>query len=718
MPFKNNPGCSCCGGCCEVKVVKPLPLRTAIPGGGASYSDTEWNASYVSGIIGTDNTVPANTTVTISVPIGCTDYAVDVEVLNDAGQDVSDGSPGLRIKVGDCLQAQNYLQTQTSSQGDVYEWPTVISQHDADTVQRDTFDFYGNINRPFYGDQYIAYRFYEVFHNAAMNSGIGSFINPPFRSDAATNPTGNLVNTRRLPHDAGGLTVQITIETGTSPVEIGLIQVHAGHISCSTISSLSLLPTDQICDSVPIYTVTDLDSFITNNGESVSSIFADGDVIAESGFLFPNCFNSCSFDYDAELDISIWTGNHAWNLIRDPLIPYGSPSGTLTNATGAQSTELNTYLAKVASHGWSHGDVLIDHRMFTWYEPELDCDQLSLTHTLSITGTCGITASNQAVLDSELDFFRDDHCTPSAGPLTLQGFFSAPCLNAGRMSFPRWCNGYSAYTYGPGSVYNPIAFAPFSKSRRTIPVIDTQSNIETFFDLAPAFTYPNASSSATAERDYSFTRSAASNTITNVCGDTNSITHGYNAMDIDVTEGATISKIPEYSETDLVYTMQGGRGIGTNVEPLATRDRHLQNLSLYIDDELSTFTAAIGTVMLPTAVDYIATRPDYATCGCPCTASTIYSDDLLETGSPVCVYWHRWMEFTGTTTLGTTDTWYVKWDEVLGSPNTWSFIFRRDSDCKEIEFTGVSSTLPSVTGSVQKTSTNANGDILSIEVYS
>ena len=710
---RRNPQC-CCepAGCCETITVKPLPLRTVGVGGVVSYSDTAWDASYVSGVSGTDNTIPANTTVTISVPIGCTDYAVDVEVLYDAGQSVTDGSPGLRIKVGDCLQAENYLGLATSPASDDYEWPTIISQHDADTVERDTFDGLGNISRPFYGDQYVAYRFYETFHNAAMNSGIASFIQPPYRFDVST-LAGESVNTRRLPHDAGGLTVRITIETGSDAVEIGFIQVHAGHVGCTSISSLTGLPTDQVCDSVPVYTVTDPDSFITNNGPSVSTIFADGDVIAESSTLYPSCSNSCSFDYDAELDISIWTGNHAWNLIRDPLIPYGSFSSTLTDATTAQSTELSAYLTKVASHNWTHGDVLIDHRMFKWYEPELDCDLLSLTHTLSITGTCNITASNQAALDSELDTYRNDYCTPSGGPLTLNGYFGAPCINAFRISFPHWCNGFSAYDYGPGSFYNAISFTSISRARRNIPVIDTEPNIETFFDLAPAFTYPNAASSATAERDYSFTRSASSSTITNVCGDTNSITYGNNAMDIDVTEDATITKIPEYSETDLVYTMQGGQGSGFYTHPLATRDKHLQSLSLYIADESATFTASIGTVMIPTAVDYSGTRPDYATCGCPCTASTIYSDDLYTTGSPICVYWHRWMEFTNGT-----DTWYCRWEQVFGFPATWTFLFRRASDCKEIEFTGVSATVPSTANSVQKTSTNANSDTLSITVYS
>jgi len=111
---RRNPQCCCdVTGCCELQVVKPLPVRTVDGGGNVSYSDTAWNASYVTGISGTDNTIPANTTVTISVPIGCTDYVVDVEVLDDAGRNVTNSSPGLTIKVGDCLQVSNELRATT-----------------------------------------------------------------------------------------------------------------------------------------------------------------------------------------------------------------------------------------------------------------------------------------------------------------------------------------------------------------------------------------------------------------------------------------------------------------------------------------------------------------------------------------------------------------------------------------------------------------------------
>ena len=710
---RRNPQCCCESGCCETITVKPLPLRTVGVGGVVSYSDTAWDASYVSGVSGTDNTIPANTTVTISVPIGCTDYAVDVEVLDDAGQNVTDGSPGLRIKVGDCLQAQNYLGARTSSGGDVYEWPTIISQHEAIAVSRDVLDFFGNVySRPFYGDEYIAYRFYEVFHNAAMNSGIASFTEPPYRFDTSTNAADS-VNSRRLPHDAGGLTVQITIETGSYPVEIGSIQVHAGHVGCSTITSLAGLPTDQVCDNVPYYTVIDPASFITNNGPTVSTFYSDGDVVPFQ-FGGQTCTVSCTFDYTASLDISIWTGNHAWSLKRDSVYPYSKYPRTFsfdysTEATATQETELFAYLSKCASHSWSHADVLVDPTMFRWHEALLDCDQMSISHSLTINGSCNIAEASQTAIDADLNTVHDRYCVPSGGPLTITLGGQDPCgTPPASPMFPYWCSYFTSQI-----IWNNISYRTGSATRRYIRVITSQGDISSHFNLSPTFAYPNAGSSANPERDYSFTRSAFNGNYTNICSATNSIDYGYNAMDIDVTEDATITKIPEYSETDLVYTMQGGRRSGSYTQPLATRDNHLQSLSLYIADESATFTASIGTVMIPTAVDYSGTRPDYATCGCPCTAGTIYSDDLYTTGSPICVYWHRWMEFTNGT-----DTWYCRWEQVSGFPATWTFLFRRASDCKEIEFTGVSATVPSTVNSVQKTSTNANSDTLSITVYS
>ena len=116
-----------------------------------------------------------------------------------------------------------------------------------------------------------------------------------------------------------------------------------------------------------------------------------------------------------------------------------------------------------------------------------------------------------------------------------------------------------------------------------------------------------------------------------------------------------------------------------------------------------------------TAVNFSTTRPDYATCGCACTASELFQDDMI--GIPIfpsgfCGYYHRWMEFTDGT-----DTWYVKWFNTYPFNLTnWQFLFRRASDCKEIEFTGVSNALPSTSGSVTKTATNSNSDTLSIDV--
>jgi len=231
--------------------------------------------------------------------------------------------------------------------------------------------------------------------------------------------------------------------------------------------------------------------------------------------------------------------------------------------------------------------------------------------------------------------------------------------------------------------------------------------VENFWSLSGSFVYPAASNSAAVSRDLSFTRAAYNDTTGNACYDT----YSFSAIDVDVSEDATITKIPTYDESDSSGATEYQRIGGIGYEFIPTRDLHLQNLSLYIADESATFTATNGLVMLYTAINSTSYRPDYATCGCPCTASELYYDDLFTLGTS-CVSYHRWMEFSDGT-----DTWYVKWESVYGFPlYTWTFLFRRKSDCKEIEFTGVSSSLPSTTNRVNKTATNGNSDTLSIDV--
>ena len=732
MAIKHSPGCQCCGGvttCCETIEVKPLPTRTVV-GGVASYSDTTWNSSYVTGISGTDNTVPANTTVTINVPIGCTDYVVDVEVLDDNGELTTSSDPGLFIKVGDCLQASNELPPVTPSSfwdgstvSDDIQWPLIYSQHDCRTLERDSFNLTKTtITRPFYGDFYAAYRFAEVFNSAAMESRVVAYRAPPWRSDASTDKADQ-ASTMRLPHDAGGLTVQITIQTGGSPVEIGVIKVYSGHRACTAISSLDDVPITEDCNldlddyptaQNPWYTVTNPASYIVNNGATSQTANKTGPILSSGGCSDP----ACDYDYSASLDMSFWTGNISWVLRKaaghayyeydssDPIVGQygiGVPAAAYSDATTADATALDGYITKVGDHSWTHSDRLIDWRAYAYAEPDLDGDNYTISHSLSVTGTCDVVASSQATIDAILDTRRDDRIYPSGGPLFLSmpSSTSAPCFG------PVFCPG------DPQVQHDNIGFQLGSTGRRhcrpLMPRGEFSSSygVENFWSLSGSFVYPAASNSAAVSKDLSFTRAAYNDTTGNACYDT----YSFSAIDVDVSEDATITKIPTYDESDSSGATEYQRIGGIGYEFIPTRDLHLQNLSLYIADESATFTATNGLVMLYTAINSSSYRPDYATCGCPCTASELYYDDLFTLGTS-CVSYHRWMEFSDGT-----DTWYVKWESVYGFPlYTWTFLFRRKSDCKEIEFTGVSSSLPSTTNRVNKTATNGNSDTLSIDV--
>ena len=718
---RRNPQCCCdVTGCCELQVVKPLPVRTVDGGGNVSYSDTAWDASYVTGISGTDNTIPANTTVTISVPIGCTDYVVDVEVLDDAGGNVTNSSPGLTIKVGDCLQVSNELRATTPAElfgpsytSDSIQHPTLFSQHNVETLTRDSISP-SSVTRPYYGDYYAAYRFYEVFYEATMHSGIQGYGQPPFRTDVSTLQKNSVVS-NRLPHDAGGLTVQITIETGADAVEIGLVQVHSGHISCSSISSLDGIPTDGSCPAVPDipatdtdswYTVTDPASLVTNNAASTQTSSMSG-TVKSSG----SCGSSgCTYTYSTSFDFTQWTGNHQWDLYWYDLggyqsdITFASYYDDGVVATSAKSTALSGYLSKCVDHNWIHADRLVDWRLFDWVEPELNSSSYAISHQISITGGCNVVADTQANITADLDLVRDGRIYPAGGPLFAgqSAIDSLPCNE------PAWCTG------DPQTVWKNIEYTPLATylARTCKPILPkTGSNlaakyVDTFWNLSPTFAYPAAKASATVERAWNFTRSAIPSQAAINC----SWTYSRNLVDVDVDEDATIKKIPIYGESDQNQVLIGGAAFYI----AATRNNHLKNLQLYIADESATFTATNGVVMNYTALNSSTTRPDYATCGCPCTASELYQDDLFSLAniSGVCAYYHRWMEFTDGT-----DTWYVKWfTSFPHNTSPWQFLFRRASDCKEIEFTGVSNALPSTSGSVTKTATNSNSDTLSIDV--
>ena len=736
MAIRRSPGCGCCVAgvttCCQTTTVKPLPVRTVDGGGNVSYSDTEWDSSYVTGISGTDNTVPANTTVTISVPIGCTDYVVDIEVLDDSGQNSSSSDSGLFIKVGDCLQASNELPAITPSSfwsgstiSDPIQWPIIYSQHDCRTLERDSFDVLkSSVTRPYYGDFYAAYRFSEVFTSAAMQSTVAAYRAPPWRSDTTTDKADQ-ASSMRLPHDAGGLTVQITIATGNTAVEIGVIEVHSGHRSCTAISSLADVPTAENCNldlddyptnDNPWYTVTNPSSYITNNGSSPQTVNKTGPVLSSGTCSDP----ACDYDYSASLDMTFWNGNVSWVLNRAANYAYyeydyagsisgqpglGVPISAYSTATSSEATSLDGYVSKVTSHSWTHADRLVDWRAYIYSEPDLDGDNYSISHSLSVTGSCNVVASPQADIDTILDSFRYTRIYPSGGPLYLNTYVdsSTPCIFN-----PRFCAGDAQVEYDSISL-GPSGAVAIRYCRPLMPKGQFSSSygVTNTWNLSGSFVYPAAGSSASVSKSSSFVRSAYSDTVGNSCYDT----YSYSLIDVDLSEDATITKIPSYDATDSSGSYEYQRIGGIGYEFIPIRDGHLANLSLYINDESTTFSATSGVVMNYTAINQSSYRPDYATCGCPCTASELYYDDLFTINSS-CVQYHRWMEFSDGT-----DTWYVKWTSVYGFPvYTWTFFFRRASDCKEIEFTGVSSTLPSTTNRITKTSTNSNSDTLSIDV--
>ena len=697
MALQNNPGCDCCdepADCCQVIDVKPLPTLTEV-GGVATYNDTAWDAQYVSGVEGTDNTVPANTTVTINVPIGCTDYVVDIEVLDDASDALTGWGEGLRIKVGDCLQVESERPAQSGVQN-----PTLISQHVVDYVDRDSS---GSLTQ--YGDNYITYRFSELFTRATMISQLSGTTSPSYRTNYSGGGS-NEVFTSRLPHDAQGLTVQITIETKDDAVEIGLIRVTSGHRMCNEITDLSITPTE-LCNTVipdyELYTVREPVSELELQSGSLGRSYVKSGTVGESQFIPPCIRHDCDYEYSVDFTFDHYTGLYAWVLHWD--------GGTLP---AGRSTEVDTYLTKCTTHSWQHGDKLIDWTAYEWREAPLT-PNFTIETSITIDGDCNIVVPSADDETTNASNFWANYLYPSNG---VPGLGDATQETNNCLLDLIYC-GDDALGETDPKVYRSYILGSTTAFRKTIDLIVTRSTVDNSFGTPT--TRPQAGSTVIPIKTTDYQRSA----FTDTGGDCNFDTTVYTGYHVTNREDCVAGKIPMYNPRDestdypaYKYSFIGGEELQGLDDGIPTRDKQLSALSLFLNDEGETFEAETGLVMRYTQANLASYRPDYDTCGCDCTADELYIDDMTTIfntgGSGNCNYFHRIMQFSDGS-----ETWYIWWTLNQVSPyDKINVYLRRRSDCKEVEFLNISDrTWPDTSGAVTKTGSNTDGDTISITFH-
>lgn len=700
MPFKNNPGCNCCEpdpGCCQVIDVKPLPTMTVVDGV-ATYSDTTWNGSYVTGVSGTDNTVPANTTLTINVPIGCTDYVVDVEVLDDKSNALTGWGNGMRIKVGDCLQAECDKPAVSGVQD-----PTIISQHEVAYVDRD----YAGTGLVGYGDNYMTYRFSELFTHGTMISKVRGDAAPDYRSGYYGGGI-NDVYTSRHPHDAQGLTVQITIETKDDDIEIGLVRVTSGHRMCSEIADLNITPTElcqTVFESSQLYTVRDPMTELTSvSGGLQRQYVKTGSEVGE--FDLPGCETNldCSYEYTVTFGFDHFDGAYPWQLVWDGgALPAG------------RAAEIDTYLQKCTLHNWQHNDRLYDWTSYLWKETQLDTN-FTLTSSLTITGDCDIVVPSAADEITHMENFVSNYLYPSNG-IPFFGDLT-DCASTCQYDM-RYCGATVPQVYRSWG----LSGNPPTEQYKSIDLITSRASVASVF-TTPS-TWPQAKSSIGVIKTTTLSQTAYTDVDQDGAGDSCCYydTTVYTGYEVTRVEDCVAGKIAMYNPQDdsadypdYQYQYIGGDDWFGLDHGIPTRDKQLSALSLYIADEDITFEAETGLVMRYTKANTTTYRPDYETCNCDCTADELYLGDLTNIGSgyPPCNYFHRMMQFSDGS-----ETWYLWWslNEVYPYDKINVYL-RRLSDCKEIEFLNISDrTWPDTSGSVTKTGSNSDGDTISVTFH-
>lgn len=346
-------GCCSCGKCFRKIAVKKFTSGGAI--------DTEWETNLSEIIYGTtlptqpDNTIPAGGSVWFAFEKTCSNFMVTVEVLEAPFAGLNDSDRGFRIKVGDYLQAWQYLPTAVGSSID-----PALPSNNYHTV---TLNAGYNVEHVVESDQYTqsdwkTYAFREVdafgFRIASVMTDqyydkfTASYNNPDSGNTEEmpwVSPNSYISSSLKVDAGRAGSPdyVWVKIEAGYSPIEIGEVAVWQGtpHQFCAAEQTASQLSQIPILNEAPTTTVA----------------------------------NSSDPSVDGVYD---------WEVIRDPYwkireLAYVGGWGKCgyfdnTLATASELTELSdmkSFYASYSNYGASPDEILQDHTIFQYIEPKV-----------------------------------------------------------------------------------------------------------------------------------------------------------------------------------------------------------------------------------------------------------------------------------------------------------------------------------------------------------
>ena len=471
MPFQNNPGCNCCGGCLGIVQVRDRSFPT-YSGGGWVFPDVEWKTgggiSYVSGYeppTGNENTIAAGDEVRLVVSVPCSNWAVAVEIIGDDHTAITESDRGHRIKVGKYLQG--WLRVPTATVDDVYN-NSDTTQISATTLNAGCVTGYSEMlgNQNLFANLANSYSHLTYLFSETDNFGRGwaqanvefgyedysqSYTNSETSKTYNIPDAGNPANIIGFPienNDAGQQLVEITIEAGVSDIEVGEIKVWHGTFHHFNESNGFVAETDRNGE---------FNNLIHDQPSTYVSLgtYDDNDSRVYVNFFCPGgsaCTDGLTVDFTA--DASALNGTHAWRTIYDAKFPYHSRLArtaqeyfTKTNATAAQLTALSdakTFFNSYSSY--THASVLDDLNLYRYFEPTPN-----ISISMSYTSSCTVTVNNDLGWDS-----TTSHSYPRPlhlGGLEVNSFYwpqkTPDCTNGWTWNLSDFEGGLSIYFSNP-----------------------------------------------------------------------------------------------------------------------------------------------------------------------------------------------------------------------------------------------------------------------------
>jgi len=377
MPNRFAAGCQCCGeascNCCVTQTLKESPSRTG-SAGSYTYTDTAWSG-WTGVTDTTGNTLAAGDHAYIDVTLDCQDFDAVIEVLDfgttyDAKIWIDEMEVQMYCASDDANGVAAAMITRTN-------WAKYESSYSSTSAP-------GNA-------RYVYLALSSVASAGAQGSSIRAY-------DDRSGTLNALAISRGATRSAGSRTVRINILAGTSDLEIGLVQIKAGNVTC--LSGLGYCSSNCSLGNNDSYYVVEGRTVTVSGGAShTATETSDGLTTIGASGCNETPPSPCQWTNEAVIDYSVVNGT--WDYVLQKASNYCT-TPSWADASAGEQTAVTDWISRVKSDTWNDSNRPIRFWEYRWASPpvttrtgstEWDADTVSWT----LEDVCDLTVATESI---------------------------------------------------------------------------------------------------------------------------------------------------------------------------------------------------------------------------------------------------------------------------------------------------------------------------------